>query len=116
SGRVSFDGASIERLSPQMIARRGIARTFQHVRLVPELSVIENVALGAHTRGHAGVVSAVLRLDRAEERRLFAHAARRLERVGLGKVMLRPAGHLSLGQMRLVGVAGALSAFPLMVL
>jgi branched-chain amino acid transport system permease protein len=116
SGRVLFDGAPIERLPPQMIARRGIARTFQHVRLVPELSVLENVALGAHTRGHAGVVSAVLRLDRAEERRLFAHAARRLERVGLAKEMFRPAGHLSLGQMRLVEVARALCLDPRLLL
>ncbi len=116
SGRVSFDGASIERLPPQMIARRGIARTFQHVRLVPELSVLENVALGAHTRGHAGVVSAILRLDRTEERRLFAHAARRLERVGLAKEMFRPAGHLSLGQMRLVEVARALCLDPRLLL
>ena len=116
SGRVSFDRAPIERLPPQMIARRGIARTFQHVRLVPELSVLENVALGAHTRGHAGVVSAVLRLDRAEERRLFAHAARRLERVGLAKEMFRPAGHLSLGQMRLVEVARALCLDPRLLL
>jgi branched-chain amino acid transport system permease protein len=116
SGRVLFDGAPIERLPPQMIARRGIARTFQHVRLVPELSVLENVALGAHTRGHAGVVSAILRLDRAEERRLFAHAARRLERVGLAKEMFRPAGHLSLGQMRLVEVARALCLDPRLLL
>jgi branched-chain amino acid transport system permease protein len=116
SGRVLFDGAPIERLPPQMIARRGIARTFQHVRLVPELSVLENVALGAHTRGQAGVVSAILRLDRAEERRLFAHAARRLERVGLAKEMFRPAGHLSLGQMRLVEVARALCLDPRLLL
>jgi branched-chain amino acid transport system permease protein len=90
AGRVLFDGEPIERLAPQAIARRGIARTFQHVRLVPELSVIENVTLGAHSHGKAGVMSAILRLDRAEERRLFAHAARRLERVGLAKEMFRP--------------------------
>ncbi len=111
-----FDGEPIERLAPQAIARRGIARTFQHVRLVPELSVIENVALGAHSRGHAGVLSAILRLDRAEERRLFAHAARRLERVGLAKEMFRPAGHLSFGQMRLVEVARALCLDPRLLL
>jgi branched-chain amino acid transport system permease protein len=116
AGRVLFDGAPIERLSPQAIARSGIARTFQHVRLVPELSVIENVALGAHSRGRAGVVAAVLRLDRSEERRLFAHAARRLERVGLAKEMFRPAGHLSLGQMRLVEVARALCLDPHLLL
>jgi branched-chain amino acid transport system ATP-binding protein/branched-chain amino acid transport system permease protein len=116
AGRVLFDGEPIERLAPQAIARRGIARTFQHVRLVPELSVIENVTLGAHSRGKAGVMSAILRLDRAEERRLFAHAARRLERVGLAKEMFRPAGHLSLGQMRLVEVARALCLDPRLLL
>jgi branched-chain amino acid transport system permease protein len=116
AGRVLFDGEPIERFAPQAIARRGIARTFQHVRLVPELSVIENVALGAHSRGSAGVMSAILRFDRAEERRLFAHAARQLERVGLAKEMFRPAGHLSLGQMRLVEVARALCLGPRLLL
>jgi branched-chain amino acid transport system permease protein len=116
AGRILFNDDPIEHLPPQAIARRGIARTFQHVRLVPELSVIENVALGAHARGRAGVVSAILRLDRAEERRLFAHAARRLERVGLANEMFRPAGHLSLGQMRLVEVARALCLDPRLLL
>ena len=112
AGRVPFDGEPIEQLAPQAIARREIARTFQHVRLVPELSVIENVALGAHLRGRAGVLSAIFRLDRDEEHRLFAHAARRLDRVGLGGEMFRQAGHLSLGQMRLVEVARALCLDP----
>ena len=60
--------------------------------------------------------SAILRLDRAEERRLFAHAARRLGRVGLGNEMLRLGGQLSLGQMRLVEVARALCLDPRLLL
>ena len=118
AGRVLFANEPIERLAPQAIARRGVARTFQHVRLVPELSVIENVALGAHSRGKAGVMSAILRLDRAEERRLFAHAARRLERVGLeqnARAALAVADYgyvMEHGEIALEGAAGELAENP----
>jgi len=111
-GTARFDGQMLTGLSPQAVARRGIARTFQHVRLVPEMSVLENAALGAHLRGRAGPLSAVLALDRAEERRLLAIAARRLDQVGLGDVLFRNAGELSLGQMRIVEVARALCLDP----
>jgi len=115
-GDISFAGAPISALSPQTIARRGIARTFQHVKLIPDLSVIENVALGAHIRGSAGIVRAILGLDRAEERHLFAEATAQLARVGLVAEMNRLAGELALGQMRLVEIARALCLDPAMLL
>jgi ABC-type branched-subunit amino acid transport system ATPase component/ABC-type branched-subunit amino acid transport system permease subunit len=115
-GRVLVDEQAVENLPPQSIVRLGIARTFQHVRLVPELTVLENVALGAHLHGKAGVLSAILRLERAEERALFAQAARQLQRVGLQEQMFRLGGQLSLGQMRLVEVARALCVNPRLVL
>jgi branched-chain amino acid transport system permease protein len=115
-GGVMFDGRPIERLAPQAIAGRRVARTFQHVRLMPELSVIENVALGAHLLGRAGMMAAILRLERGEERRLFAHAARRVDQVGLTEEIFRPTGSLSLGQMRLVEVARALCLDPRLLL
>ena len=116
AGRVLFADQPIEGETPQRIAARGIGRTFQHVKLIPEMTVIENVALGAHLSGRAGLVEAVLRLDRAEERRLFALAMVQLRRVGLGADMHRPAGHLALGQMRVVEIARALCLNPTMLL
>ena len=111
-GHILFEGASLDRAAPQKVARRGIARTFQHAKLVPEMSVLDNVALGAHLHGRAGVLSAILRLDRAEERKLRAHAAQQIERVGLGPQMFQPAGHLALGQTRIMEIARALCLDP----
>ena len=116
AGRVSFDGAEISGTGPQAIARRGIARTFQHVKLDPDMTVLENVALGAHLRGHAGVVSAMLRLDRRDEARLLAEAAEQVRRVGLGDHMMKPAGSLALGQQRVVEIARALAMDPELLL
>jgi branched-chain amino acid transport system permease protein len=116
SGAVTFMGERIERASSHHVARLGIARTFQHVKAQGDMSVLDNVALGAHLRGTAGVFSAVLGLDRAEERRLFAEAARQIERVGLGDVMHRPASSLSLGQLRILEIARALCLDPVLLL
>jgi len=96
--------------------RRGVARTFQHVRLLRDMSVIENVMIGAHLRGSKGMLAASLGLDREEEGRLAAEAARQLRRVGLGSELHRRAGSLSLGQQRLVEVARALCADPALLL
>jgi branched-chain amino acid transport system permease protein len=115
-GRVVFTDAPIQNESPQHIAKRGMARTFQHVKLIPELTVLENVALGAHLHGRATLLDAVLRLDRAEERRLFASAATQLKRVGMADVMHRTAGQLSLGPMRVVEIARALCLNPSLLL
>ena len=76
AGEIRFLGERIERASQRDIARRGVSRTFQHVNLVSSMSVIENVAIGAHLRGGKGTVAAMLRTDRDEERRLLAEAAR----------------------------------------
>lgn len=116
AGRIAFGGAAIDGLAPRSIAALGIARTFQHVRLIPDLSALDNVALGAHLRGRMGMLRAILRLDRAEERRLLASAAHQLRRVGLASAMHRPAGQLALGQMRLVEIARALCLAPLLLL
>jgi branched-chain amino acid transport system permease protein len=115
-GQVSMQGHRIDRATPQTIVNVGIARTFQHVKLVPDMTVLENVALGAHSRGHAGALASLLRLDRSDEERLLAEAARQIERVGLGDRIDQLAGSLPLGQQRIVEIARALCADPVLLL
>jgi branched-chain amino acid transport system permease protein len=115
-GRISFLGRNIDNAPPQEVAKLGIARTFQHVKLVPDMTVLENVAIGAHLRGHAGAISSMFRFDRADEARLLAEAARQIERVGLGDQIDALAGSLSLGQQRIVEIARALCVDPMLLL
>jgi branched-chain amino acid transport system permease protein len=115
-GRITWRGRPITDASPQQVVQLGVARTFQHVKLVPDMTVLENVALGAHLRGHSGAWAAMLRLDRSEEARLLATGAQQIERVGLGNQMHQLAGNLSLGQQRAVEIARALCADPQLLL
>jgi branched-chain amino acid transport system permease protein len=116
SGQIQFEGHALQAQTPQRAAALGLGRTFQHVEIVTDMSVIENVALGAHLRGSAGLLRSILDLDRAEEALLFANAQRQLERVGLADVAFKPAGTLALGQLRLVEVARALCLNPVLLL
>ena len=116
SGTISVVGRKLRDAPPQEVARLGIARTFQHVKLVPDMSVLENVAIGAHLRGSAGALSSMFRLDRDDEARLLAEAARQIERVGLSDQIDQPAGSLSLGQQRIVEIARALCVDPMLLL
>jgi len=115
AGRISFLGEDIT-YRPQMeIARMGIARTFQHVKLRPNMSLIDNVALGAYARTATGFLKSALYLDRAEERRTLHEAQRQLQRVGLGDKPYELAGNLPLGGQRTLEVARALAADPVLV-
>jgi branched-chain amino acid transport system permease protein len=115
-GRVAFSGGKEELRRPGAIARQGVARTFQHAKILPDMTVLENVALGAHLRGTAGVMRSLLRLDRKEEAVLLAEAERQLERVGLVEHKNRPAGDLALGQIRILEIARALALDPTVLL
>ncbi|CAM5780292.1 branched-chain amino acid ABC transporter ATP-binding protein/permease [Castellaniella caeni] len=116
AGQVRFMGERIDGRSAHDIARRGLVRSFQHVQLLPDMSVLDNVALGAHLRSQAGVAAAALRLDRASEAALLREAARQIERVGLADVMDQPAGSLPLGRQRVVEIARALCGDPILLL
>jgi ABC-type branched-subunit amino acid transport system ATPase component/ABC-type branched-subunit amino acid transport system permease subunit len=115
-GNISVLGKKLVDAPPQEIVRLGISRTFQHVKLVPDMSVLENVAIGAYLRGHSGAVRSMLRLDRADEAKLLAEAARQIDRVGLTDQIDQPAGSLSLGQQRIVEIARALCVDPMLLL
>lgn len=115
-GDVLFRGRRVNGVSPRLLAEAGLSRTFQHVKLLPEMTVLENAALGAHLRGHKGVVASALRLDGEDEGRLLDEARQQLERVGLGEFLNRPAGSLALGQQRILEIARALCADPCLLL
>jgi branched-chain amino acid transport system permease protein len=116
AGRVRLFGASNGNLPSRHVAALGLARTFQHVKLLSARSVLENVALGAHLSGRAGMLRAMLRLDRAEEARLLAEARAQAVRAGLGDVLDMPAGDLPLGRQRIVEIARALCLRPRLLL
>jgi branched-chain amino acid transport system permease protein len=115
SGKVEFLGHDITGLPQREIARRGMARTFQHVKLRPQMTLIDNVALGAHSRATAGVLRAGLRLDRNEEAQIMAAAQLQLERIGLAGREYELAGNLPLGTQRILEIARALAADPVLL-
>jgi len=115
-GEVRLKGSRIDRLPSREIARRGLRRTFQQVHLVSRMSVLDNVAIGAHLRGGRGALAAMLRAERDEERTLLSEAARALDRVGLGEHLFEPAGSLPLGSQRAVEIARALAGDPQVLL
>ena len=115
SGGVEFLGEDITGMAQQRVARLGLARTFQHVKLRPHMSLLDNVALGAHSRAGAGLIVAGLRLDRREEAQIMAEARHQLERIGLAAHAHELAGSLPLGQQRILEIARALAADPVLL-
>jgi len=120
SGRVVFRGRDVTGRPSREIAAQGMGRTFQHVRLLSQMTVLENIALGAHLRERQGLLFGLvlgsLHLERREEARLLAEAARQAGRVGLGDALHLPAGSLPLGKQRMLEIARALCADPCLLL
>lgn len=116
SGEIRFLGQNVTGMNSRAIAGMGMSRTFQHVKLLPTMTVLENVAIGAHRRGTKGVFAAAAHTERAEEASLIAEAARQLERVGLGDYLHVEAGSLALGQQRILEIARALCSDPCLLL
>lgn len=111
-GQVQLMGQVMADSASRRFAALGLGRTFQHVRLLSQRTVLENVALGAHLRAHKGWLSSMLRMDRHEEAALLTEARRQIERCGLGAFADVPAGSLALGQQRIVEIARALASQP----
>ena len=115
-GEIRFGAQKISHLPPHKIARRGLARTFQHLNLISNMTLLENVALGGYTRTSSNFAQGMLGLERRENARTRAEALRQLERVGLADNAFDTADSLPLGKQRLLEVARALMADPELLL
>ena len=116
SGQVTYRGHDISGLPSRDISRQGMARTFQHVKMISDMTVLENVALGAYTRGESGVISSMLALNKTEEQRFMKEAQHQLERIGMGQYLHEQAGNLAMGPQRLMEIARALCCDPALLL
>jgi len=113
-GSFEFDGTPLDGLAPHEVAGRGIARTFQNIRLFANLSVLENVMIGRHVRTRAGVVGALLRnrATLAEEAAIARRSFELLDYVGIRSRANDPAGSLPYGDQRRLEIARALATEP----
>ena len=114
AGTIRFEGQEITGLRPHRIVALGIARTFQNIRLFPQLTAVENALAGRHCRTKAGLLAAMLRLPSQvrEERDAVARVRYELEFVGLSGRALELARNLSHGDQRRLEVARALATDP----
>ena len=116
SGSIKFMGQELTGQTASTISKLGLARTFQHVKLVATMTVVENVALGAYLRGTKGILASALKLNREDEAAALAEAMRQLERVGLAEHAHDAANSLPLGKQRIVEIARALASDPILLL
>lgn len=114
SGSIRFKGEELAGLRPHEVVERGIARTFQTVRLFANLTCFENVLAGQHCRSRAGVWASIIRTpgQRREEARVRAVARACLERVGLWAYRHQPASSLAYGDRKRLEIARALATEP----
>ncbi len=105
-------------LKPDKITAKGLARTFQNIRLFPEMTVIENVMIGRHCRTRAGIFGAIIRHKavRAEEEKIIADCYEILRQMGLAEVVNDLARNLSYGAQRRLEIARALATEPSLLL
>jgi branched-chain amino acid transport system ATP-binding protein len=117
-GKIYFQGKDITGVPPHKIAALGISRTFQNIRIFPNMTVLENVMIGVHTRSGKGMFSSALRLPSVsrEERFIREEAMKQLEFVGLNDRASMNAGNLPFGQQRILEIARALAARPRLLL
>jgi branched-chain amino acid transport system ATP-binding protein len=114
SGDLRFFGESVVGMRPHQITEKGVARTFQTIRLFPNLTVLENVMSGQHCRASTGLLDAIVRTrrQRAEEAGILEESERQLERVGLLHFAGELAKNLPYGDQRRLEVARALASCP----
>jgi len=118
AGRVLLGGRDVSREEAPELARAGVARTFQNIRLVADASVLDNVLAGFHRHEKTGLMANLFGLPsaRAETARLRAEAMTLLERFGMAALALERAGSLSYGHQRRIEMMRALAAQPSLLL
>jgi branched-chain amino acid transport system ATP-binding protein len=118
SGRVRFDGEDITGMKPFRVARKGIARTFQAIKLSKKMTALENVMIGRHVRSRAGFLEGMIAAPwtRAEERSIREEAMRAVELLGIADYAGRETGTLPFGIQRSVELARALASEPKLLL
>jgi len=118
SGRMTFDGRVITGTDPSRITSLGIARTFQNIRLFANMSALENVLVGQHSRMHAGLLGSVLRTGAVMREEAQAHEKARhlLDEVGMTAVANETAKNLPYGDQRRLEIVRALASDPKLLL
>ncbi|MCU0567143.1 MAG: ABC transporter ATP-binding protein [Oculatellaceae cyanobacterium Prado106] len=118
SGQLRYGQTSLNQLRPHQIARLGVARTFQNLRLFGNLSVLENVAIARHLHIHTGLVQSIVgtRAAKTEERQTALKALEILELVGLASKAEQTARNLAYGDQRRLELARALALQPQLLL
>ena len=114
TGSFELAGKPYSPSAPHEVAKAGIARTFQNIRLFGEMTALENVMVGRHVRTHQGVFGAIFRhrAARAEEAAIRSRAMQLLDFVGIRQFAERTARHLSYGDQRRLEIARALATDP----
>ena len=117
-GEIVFDGTAVQGLPPFEIAALGMARTFQHIRLFPKMTVLENIMVGRHVHGRAGFLAGMLNLPFTwkEERRIREKSYEILELFGIADHARTEASSLAYGQQRIVEIGRALACEPRLLL
>ena len=117
SGTFELGGSPYKPTAVHEVARAGIARTFQNIRLFAEMTALENVMVGRHVRTHSGLIGAVLRTPgfKAEEAAIAARAQELLDYVGIGRYTEFKARTLSYGDQRRLEIARALATEPTLI-
>jgi branched-chain amino acid transport system ATP-binding protein len=118
AGRIVFDGNDITTRPPHAITKLGIGRTFQNIRLFPQMTALENVLVGMHSRLRGGILGSIFGTPRVrrEEREAHDRARELLRYSGLGRVDRELAQNLSYGDQRRLELARALATEPKLLL
>jgi len=118
SGEIYFGGAPVHDLPSHQIASRGMVRTFQHIRLFPKMTVLENIMVGRHVHSRAGFLAGMLNLPFTwrEERRIREKSQEIMELLGIAEHAHTEAASLAYGQQRVVEIGRALACEPRLLL